>query len=313
MILTLTPNPSVDHTLEVDGLVRGEVLRVRATRAHPGGKGVNVARALSGADVPTRAVLPVGGGGGAELSALLGDLPRATVPIEGETRANITVAEPDGTTTKLNAPGPVLSPAEIRALLDVVEDELTRGPDWIVACGSLPGGATADFYVRVAELAARYGVPLALDSSGEPLAEAARAGSVALLKPNHEELEELTGRDLPTVGAVVSAAREVLSWGNEQALVTLGGHGAILVDDTCSWWARGPLVRARSTVGAGDCSLAGFLSQDGPPDKGLARAVSWGAAAVSLPGTTVPTPEDVAAHETTVVAEPEPHQRIDRL
>ncbi|MFI6575299.1 1-phosphofructokinase [Nocardiopsis sp. NPDC050513] len=313
MILTLTPNPSVDHTLEVDGLVRGEVLRVSATHAQPGGKGVNVARALLEAGVPARAVLPVGGGGGAELTALLGDLPRVTVPIAGETRANIAVTEADGTTTKFNAPGPVLSAAETDALLDVLEQELSQDPDWIVACGSLPSGVPTDLYVRVAELASSYGVPLALDTSGEPLAKAAHAGRVTLLKPNLEELAELTGRDLPTVGAVVEAAREVLSWGNETALVTLGGHGAILVDAERTWWARGPRVRTRSTVGAGDCALAGYLSENGLPDKGLGRAVAWGTAAVSLPGTSIPTPDVVAAHEATVVADPDRRRRIDEL
>ncbi|WP_369974532.1 hypothetical protein [Nocardiopsis sp. FIRDI 009] len=95
--------------------------------------------------------------------------------------------------------------------------------------------------------------------------------------------------------------------------MTLGGHGAILVDAERTWWARGPRVRTRSTVGAGDCALAGYLSEDGLPDTGLGRAVSWGTAAVSPPGTTIPTPDDVAAHEATVVADPDPRRRIDDL
>lgn len=313
MILTLTPNPSVDHTLEVDRLVRGEVLRVSATRAQAGGKGVNVARALRGAGVPTRAVLPVGGGGGAELVTLLGDLPCVTVPIAGETRANVAVTEADGTTTKLNAPGPTLTPGETDALLAALEDELAKRPAWVVASGSLPAGAPDDLYVRVCELAASYGVALALDTSGKPLEAAARAGSVSLLKPNHEELAGLIGRDLTTVEDVVGAAREVLGWGNGSALVTLGGHGAILVDPENTWWARGPEVRTRSTVGAGDCSLAGFLSAEESPVQRLRHAVAWGTAAVSLPGTTVPTPEDVASDAITVVADPDPGASIDAL
>ncbi|MFD6953694.1 1-phosphofructokinase [Nocardiopsis sp. TSRI0078] len=313
MILTLTPNPSVDHTLEVGRLVRGEVLRVGSTRAQAGGKGVNVARALRRAGVATRAVLPVGGGGGAELTALLGDLPCVTVPIEGETRANIAVTEADGTTTKLNAPGPVLSPEETGALLRALEEELGRGPDWVVASGSLPSGAPDDLYVRVAELAASHGVPLALDTSGKPLEAAARAGSVSLIKPNHDELAELVGRDLPTVGAVTDAAREVLDRGDGRALVTLGGHGAILVGPGHTWWARGPQVRTRSTVGAGDCALAGFLGADGSPDQRLRRAVAWGTAAVSLPGTTVPSPDDVTTDAITVVADPDPRWSVDTL
>ncbi|MEU3015937.1 1-phosphofructokinase [Nocardiopsis sp. NPDC007018] len=310
MILTLTPNPSVDHTLEVDRLVRGEVLRVRATRSQAGGKGVNVSRALAGAGIDTRAVLPIGGGGGAELVALLGDLPRVTVPIGGETRANVTVTEADGTTTKLNAAGPALAPEEIEALLGALDEELGRSPDWVVASGSLPAGIPDDLYVRVAGLAAAHGVPLALDTSGPSLATAAKAGSVSLLKPNHEELAALVDRDLPTLGDVTEAAREVLAWGNESVLVTLGGHGALLVTERDARWARGPRVRTRSTVGAGDSALAGFLAGEGPPPERLRQAVAWGTAAVALPGTTVPQPDDVATDGVSAATEPDPGWRI---
>ncbi|MFD6095878.1 1-phosphofructokinase family hexose kinase [Nocardiopsis flavescens] len=313
MILTLTPNPSVDHTLEVDRLARGEVLRVDATRAQAGGKGVNVARALHLAGVDTRAILPVGGGGGAELTALLDDLPRLTVPIEGETRANVAVTEADGTTTKLNAPGPALSPTEADGLLAALEGELSQRPEWIVASGSLPAGAGEDFYVRVAGLAAEYGVPLALDTSGKPLEAAVRAGSLGLLKPNLEELSELTGTSPSTVGEVVAAVRELLAQGNGSALVTLGGGGAILVWPEQAWWARGPRVRTRSTVGAGDCALAGYLTPADSPVDRLRNAVAWGTAAVSLPGTTIPTPDDVRPDAVEVVTEPDPSWSLDSL
>ncbi|MBB6173107.1 1-phosphofructokinase [Nocardiopsis mwathae] len=313
MIVTVTPNPSVDHTLEVDGLVRGEVLRVRSTCAQAGGKGVNVSRALRGSGVPTRAVLPVGGGGGAEFTALLGDLPCRAVPISGETRSNVAITEADGTTTKLNAAGPVLTPAEIEDLLAAVDDELGRGPRWLVASGSLPSGAPTDLYVRIAELADKHAVPLALDTSGTPLTAAARAGSVALLKPNLDELAAMIGRPLPTVGAVVGAAREVVARGNQAVLVTLGRHGALLVEATHCWWASGPRVRPRSTVGAGDCALAGYLAAGPDTQERLRHAVAWGTAAVSLPGTTVPSPDAVAADSITVVPEPVLERRIDSL
>jgi hypothetical protein len=107
-------------------------------------------------------------------------------------------------------------------------------------------------------------------------------------------LAALVDRALPTVGAVTEAAREVLSWGNEAALVTLGSHGALLVTEQKVLWARGPRVRARSTVGAGDSALAGFLSREDTPPERLRQAVAWGTAAVALPGTTVPRPDDVA-------------------
>ena len=107
MIVTLTLNPSLDRTLEVDRLIRGSVLRTSSPTLEAGGKGVNVARALSANGIPCLAVLPVGGGEGAELSVRLhsAGVDARLVPVAGRTRSNITVAEADGTVTKLNEPG----------------------------------------------------------------------------------------------------------------------------------------------------------------------------------------------------------------
>ena len=71
MIVTLTPNPSLDRTVEIDELRRGEVHRATGGRVDPGGKGVNVSRALAACDTATIAVLPSGGPEGAQLAALL--------------------------------------------------------------------------------------------------------------------------------------------------------------------------------------------------------------------------------------------------
>ncbi|GAA4945889.1 1-phosphofructokinase [Streptomonospora halophila] len=313
MILTCTPNPSVDHTLEVPELRLGGILRIRSPTTEAGGKGVNVSRALRAMGHATTAVLPVGGATGAELTSLLGDLHHVAVPIAGTTRKNFTLAEGDGTTTKLNSSGPELAPEEIDGLLETVEAELARGPEWLVASGSLPIGAPVDFYARLAKLAGSRGVPLALDTSGEPLEAAVAAGGNALLKPNREELSALAGRDMETVGDVARAAGTAVARGNRAVLVTLGPHGAVLAEADGTWWGQGPSVVPRSTVGAGDCALAGYLSADGSPEGRLRRAVAWGAAAVALPGTTVPGPEDLRAESVRVVADPPASWRLDDL
>ncbi|RCV53174.1 1-phosphofructokinase [Marinitenerispora sediminis] len=315
MIVTITPNPSVDRTLEISALTRGEVLRVLASHSQAGGKGVNVSRALRSHGSATTAVLPTGGADGDQLLALLRehDVNAVTVPVAATTRSNLTVAEADGTTTKLNLAGPSLSEAEVDALLAATDAALACQPSWLVASGSLPVGAPGDFYVRIAARASALGVPVALDTSGAPLEVAALAGSFALLKPNHEELAELLGRELPTIGDVIGGAREVLSWGNETVLVTLGGHGALLVDRQHSWWAGSPRVTPRSTVGAGDCTLAGYLYADSEAPERLRRAVAWGTAAVALPGTTVPGPDDIDESAVEVVAEPDPALVIKEL
>ena len=110
MFVTVTPNPSLDRTLEVESLDRGEVVRAAADRSDPGGKGVNVSRALVANGFASRAVLPLGGADGELLASLLAGLgiEVVPVPIADAIRSNVTVVEPDGTVTKLNAPGPRL-------------------------------------------------------------------------------------------------------------------------------------------------------------------------------------------------------------
>ena len=117
MIVTLTPNPSLDRALDVDRLEVGEVNRAHAAHVHPGGKGINVSRVLARQGVETRAVLPVGGADGDYLVRLLHEhhVPAVPVPIAGDTRTNLTLVDSRGTTTKVNAPGPQLSAAEVDA------------------------------------------------------------------------------------------------------------------------------------------------------------------------------------------------------
>lgn len=139
MIVTVTPNPSVDRTFEIEQLVRGQMVRALHHQLDPGGKGINVARALHANGHRATAVVPVGGVEGHQLIQLLGGsgLAVVTVPIAGAVRSNVTIVEPDGTVTKLNEPGPTLSPAELEALLDAATATAT-GARWLVASGSLP-------------------------------------------------------------------------------------------------------------------------------------------------------------------------------
>jgi 1-phosphofructokinase len=122
MILTVTPNPSLDRTYEVPSLDRGEVIRATGERMDPGGKGVNVSRAVAAAGRRTVAVLPLGGAPGALVADLLDaqGIEVAPVPVAGATRSNIALAEADGVLTKINAPGPELTAAEQELLLETV-------------------------------------------------------------------------------------------------------------------------------------------------------------------------------------------------
>lgn len=300
MIVTLTANPSVDRTLEIPSLDRGEVIRATAARVHPGGKGVNVARALVANGTAARAVLPAGGRGGEQLLDLLSRLgvEVVPVPIAGSVRENVTVVEPDGTVTKLNAPGPQLSPNEIERLIQVTVDA-SRGADWVALCGALPPGAPEDLYATLVTELHRTGVRVAVDTSGAALVRAIEAGP-DVIKPNGDELAEAIDGSIQSLGDVVNGARRLLGRGVGHVLVSLGREGAVSVADATALRAWTATVVPRSTVGAGDATLAGFLSKWDQRSLALRTAVAWGAAAVNLPGTGMPGPADIDIDGVTV-------------
>jgi 1-phosphofructokinase len=305
MIVTLTPNPSLDRTIEIPELRRGEVHRATGGRVDPGGKGVNVSRALAAGDTATIAVLPSGGPEGAQLAALLAPFGVQTVqvPISGTVRSNITVAEPDGTTTKLNEAGPELTADEAAAVERTVV-ELAARASWVVGSGSLPRGLGVDYYARLVAALRDCDTRVCIDASGAPLAAAVDAGP-DLIKPNAEELAELVGRPLPRLADVVDAAVEVRKRGVATVLVSLGGDGALLVsaDEVLHGWA--PPVRVRSTVGAGDATLAGYLAGGGRGRSALVTAIAYGTAAVQQPGSVMPRPGDLDPDAVVVTDSPD--------
>jgi 1-phosphofructokinase len=293
MIVTLTLNPSVDRTVEVETLARGEVMRALSVRVDPGGKGINVSRALATHDLPTRAVVTVGGAEGAHLVTLLREtgIEIVPVPIQGAIRSNITVAEPDGTTTKFNEPGAQLSTGELAAVVTAVKNAVASA-DWLVASGSLPAGTPADFYADLVWMLAGSGTRVAVDTSG-PALEAVMSAGPTLVKPNRDELSEVTGRRLLTIADVVEAAQQLRDLGAEAVLASLGADGAVLVDDDGAIHGRTPAVPPLSSVGAGDAMLAGFLAGGGKGGDALVEALAWGAAAVLQPGSGMPSPHDI--------------------
>lgn len=303
MIVTVTPNPSLDRTYEVPCLDRGEVVRATGERVDPGGKGVNVSRAVAAAGRRTVAVLPLGGAPGALVADLLDaqGIEAAPVPVAGATRSNIALAEADGVLTKINAPGPELTAAEQEALLETVRRR-SRGADWIACCGSLPRGLAPSWYADLVARAHTAGVRIALDTSGPALLAALREGP-DVVKPNAEELAEAAGRPLATVGDAVRAAEELRSLGARAVLASLGADGQLLVDGAGVWFGGARVDSVRSNVGAGDSSLAGFLIAGGTGPRALASAVAHGAAAVRLPGSVMPGPHDLDPAAVTVTTE----------
>lgn len=295
MIVTVTPNPSIDRTVTVERLQVGEINRALASRVDPGGKGVNVSRALSANGCSSVALVPLGGPDGLLLQTLLEEatVPYTVVALSGATRTNVAVVDPSGTTTKVNESGPVLTADEQTALRSAVLSS-ARGSAWLALCGSLPP-ETPDCWF--ADVIAAHPGRVAVDASGDGFRLAVAAGP-DVIKPNREELEELVGRDLPTLGDVLDAASGIVSRGVTLVVVSLGSDGALAVSADDHWFANATVTTPLSTVGAGDCLLAGLLQaleRGATRQAALVEAVAWGAAAVSLPGSQVPGPEHVAS------------------
>lgn len=300
MIVTFTPNPSLDYTVEVGALRRGEVLRAGGAHLDPGGKGVNVSRALAAHGRKTAAVLVAGGTAGSRLTELLDEVGVAVhhVAAAGDTRANITIAESDGTITKLNLPGPAWASGEADGMVEVVLGACGEGTAWVAGCGSLPPGAGDDTYARLVTRVRATGARVAIDSSGAALAGSLAAGP-DLVKPNREELADCAGMPVRTLGDVVRAAERLRARGARTVLASLGPDGAVLVGDHGAVHGEAPVEAARSSVGAGDALLAGFLAAGGGPE-GLRQALAWGAAATGLPGSRMPAPADVGLVDVTI-------------
>lgn len=294
MIITVTLSPSLDRTIEIPALDRGEVIRATASNVEAGGKGVNVSRALLANGVASVAVIPLGGSVGDELGALLKaeEVEMTIVPVKAATRSNVTLSEPDGTTTKINEVGSPLTREEI----DHVEEtvcQLARADDWVVLSGRLPAGAANDTYARFVQRLTQGGVKVAVDTSGPALAESL-AAMPTLIKPNRDELAEAFDGPIDSFADVTAAAESLRTRGAGAVLASLGGDGAMLIDAEGVYAASCPVTDRRSTVGAGDCLLAGFLAAGASGERALLTAVQWAAASVALPGSGVPSSAQIA-------------------
>lgn len=304
MIVTLTPNPSLDRTICLDiPLEPGAVHRVVATETQGAGKGVNVSRAAHLAGVPTTAVLPVSTTDPL-LSGLLADGIRVHAePVAHAARINLTISGPDGTTTKINEPGTSYGP-EVRTHLIQALLDLSDAADWFVLAGSLPPGCPTDWYVEIVKRLRAGGARVAVDTSDGPLAaliDGLPSAAPTLMKPNSAELASTIGRTAADLDADPTAAAEaalsLVERGVETVIVSLGACGAVLANADGAWHATAPTTTVVSTVGAGDSALFGYLyaahlGHDDPSTR-LAYAVAYGSAAVGLPGTTIPQPSHI--------------------
>jgi 6-phosphofructokinase 2 len=295
MILTLTPNPSLDLLFETDQLVWDDANRMADPRRRPGGQGINVARAVRvlGGDAAVLTLL--GGRTGEEIEhALRAEGIRVhAARSASDTRTFVAVRETvTGRSMLLNARGPARCHGDADALLALLERVLQQErPTWLACCGSVPSGFPADFHARAAALARSAGVCVVVDCDGEALRAA--ADMCDLLVPNHHEAERLTGITINDMRSAHTVARTMLQGQARRVAVTLGDAGAILASQDGVWLARAPALTSGSAVGAGDTFLGALLRHDDLSDEeALRHAVAAGSAALLSRGSDLITAED---------------------
>ncbi len=288
MIATVTLHPSVDMWLDTPTLSVGAFHRATRWANSIGGKGVNVSRVLRELGGRTRAYVLVGREGETLLRRALSkaDVPVASVPIAGGLRANykIVTTHPQAS-TEINTDGPRARGSDLRAMFERL---LRDRPRIVALCGSLPPGAAASTYRDWLTRLRRAGIPAALDASGHALTSAI-AAAPWLLKVNEDEAATLLGMRPQGAQAALRACRELLGRGPTLVLLSLGAEGAVLAaaDSPGAWIATAPRVPVRSTVGAGDALLGGFLKawSDGLTlEEALRLGIACGSASATTAG-----------------------------
>ncbi|AHF99688.1 1-phosphofructokinase [Halostagnicola larsenii XH-48] len=285
MILTVTLNPAVDHTLTVDDFPETDrVARANAARVDPGGKGINVSKYLAELETETVATGVVGDFLGRfvrdRLSA--GEIEGDFVEIDGRTRLNTTILTDDAE-FKINHDGPRVSADAIDDLLETIE---RNAPDTVVVGGSLPPGLGPDAIDRIARTGDWETV---VDVGGSILA--ALDASYALCKPNREELAAATGCSVRSLEDCYDAVETLRRMGYDRVIASLGADGAIMSTPEECIHAAALETEVVDTVGAGDSLLAGVLAalDDGATDReALRTGVAVASRVVSVPGTDIP-------------------------
>ena len=260
MIYTITLNPALDRTLWIQK-VRDDVSnRILEEKSFAGGKSVDVSKVLKNLGVDNIALGFVGGFAGRELEGRLLNEGIETdfVRVSGETRTNIIIHEIDtGKQLAFNARGPEIKPEELMQFIEQLE--MLPCGEVVAIGGSIPLGVSPEIYRKIINLAKRCQAKVVLDVDGEALRQGVKA-LPNVIKPNIHELSELAGRELTDLDDIISAARSINQQGVEIVLVSMGAKGILLVSDGQQYLAVPPDVNVVSTIGAGDSSVAGFIS-----------------------------------------------------
>ena len=296
MIITITMNPAIDKTVEIDQLVHGGLNRINCVTKDAGGKGINVSKTIKALGGESVATGFLGGQTGETIRLILKQLEITEdfVTIDSETRVNTKVVEKGGFVTELNESGPTITNQSLQLLLETLNRYLEK-EQLLVLSGSVPNGIPRDIYRCLTECAHSKGAKVLVDAEGDLFANALLA-KPDIVKPNKEEVEKYVGHALDSVEEVVQAGKELLEKDVKIVIISLGADGAYFMDKEHTLYSPGLSVKVNSTVGAGDAMVAAFslgIDQGLSFEECAKLAMATSAGAVTTVGTKPPTKNTV--------------------
>lgn len=295
MIVTVTMNPAIDKTVDIEALERGGLNRIQKVEYDAGGKGINVSKTIRELGGKSIAAGFLGGNAGRTIEAVLQEkgIPGDFIWVDGETRTNTKVFEKTGEVTELNEPGPHISKEQMEQLIQKLEGYADDQTLFILA-GSIPNGVDKGIYAEIIRRVHTHGAKVLLDADGELFRNALDAGP-DMIKPNRVELEEYAGYDYrASVEELLQTAREFRGKGIGTVAVSMGKSGAMFVRDGYEVKCPALSVKAHSTVGAGDAMVAAlaYAWDEGLDNEQTVRmCIATSAGAVTTIGTKPPARE----------------------
>lgn len=294
-IYTLTLNPAYDVHASTEHFQPFHENLAHVTSREAGGKGVNISRALTRGGTENTAVIVLGTDNATDFRL---DLEKAGLnclylPMAGRIRENLTLHCARTGETRISFAGfPVTE-----NVLSLVEDAMEVDEDtYITFTGRIPDGisvaAAKDFLAGLQ----KKGAKVVIDCKSFTLEDLFEL-KPWLIKPNQDEISEYFATPVETPEQAAELAKKLSEKGIENAMISLGGQGALLSCKGNVWQAVPPKIEAVSTIGAGDSSIAGFLAAAATgaiPEECLKNAVAYGTAACLTPGTQPPRQEDIA-------------------
>lgn len=258
MIYTVTLNPSIDYVMAVPDYISGATNRAQTTNAYPGGKGINVSRILETNHINNQAWGFLGGYTGAFIATTLQHLAIKTdfTPIQGTTRINVKLKSHQE--TEINASGPQITDAEWQTFKQ--QFSKLQPADTVVFSGSLPSTLPHDAYQQLIQLVVSKQANFIIDTTGDDLKQALALHPL-LVKPNRDEVQALFELTDISLNSLKIAGQQLIAGGAQQAIISLGGDGALLFANNHVYFAEPIAGDLQNSVGAGDSMIGGFLAQ----------------------------------------------------